>query len=1031
MAGAGTEVGRISIKVTPDTDGFRNELRRQLKAIEKSIKGEVPIHANVNAGLAQAQMRGVMAKLRGEAARGVEIPVRIDKRRAFTEAQNGFASLGAAFKDARNGLSAYIREVKRLTLEQQKASPLLNHDLAVLRSQNVMRQRGAAYLREFSAALKDQQKWLRDANPALTEAQAKWKSWGMAIRDANNNATNAVRSFKSAFKALGDGDAKGFASNIRNALGTVGKEAESAGGKLEHTGRTFMGLTRVGWLVGAVFAGAAPAIGLVAGLIAGLPSLMMTFAAAGGAIALGIDGIKKAAETVQPQFEALKAAISQQWQDGLTPIFQQLSALFPVFQTGMGQVTTGLLNMAQGITTTLTSAQGMQQLSTIFQGIGSFFTSITPQMQQFTNSFLTLGAAGANSLGHLKDFIAQFATQWQTMVDTVTSNGVFDSAMKGMSTALSGFTGLFTQLMQSGLGAMAKLGEPLNNMFSGLGNLLSAAMPALTAFSSGVANVIGNLGNSLAPAFAALEPAVTAIMPVFEQLATTLGTALSQAVVALAPGLTQLAQALGPVLGQALTAIAPLLGTLATNLGTLLLAAVQAITPFLPQLATAFSSLAQAIGAGLAQTLPLLVQAFTALLPVITPLIPVIIQLVQDFVQFVPAIFQVLNAVLQLVVALSPLLALLGKLVGLVGQVIAIFVTLAAAVVAKVAEMVAGVISWFANMVDTVVSKVSELIQKVPQFFSELPGKIKSALGDLGGLLVNAGKALMDGLLNGIKAGFEAVKNFVGGIAGWIADHKGPITYDKTVLVPNGEALMDGLNTGLENGFSTTMDNVKNMAKAIFEAIKEVFGSANGLALNLNFNGGGGGGGLVGGIGALSSQMAGATANAKDFQSTIAGAVNPATQLTADAKAQVNEYSRQLALLEQRRKELELMKVNDPKNEAIKQELELIRQQKLAIGLEKDKLTYAQKYEGTVSNTNDKVQEQIKKLTSMPLDFAKTTAQQAMSDFGISGNGALGAIADYGMELGSKFIFNVSNVDDAMALQQNQVQKQALGVVGR
>ena len=246
---------------------------------------------------------------------------------------------------------------------------------------------------------------------------------------------------------------------------------------------------------------------------------------------------------------------------------------------------------------------------------------------------------------------------------------------------------------------------------------------------------------------------------------------------------------------------------------------------------------------------------------------------------------------------------------------------------------------------------------------------------------------------------------------------------------------MQGFENGLDSGGKGVIAKVKEIAKAIFEAAKEVFGNAGGLNLAFNLGGGGvGGGGLVGGLGALSNSMSGITSGAKDFQSTIAGTINPTRQLSSETKQQINDLSQQLAILEMQRKELELQKAGlakGPQRDAIQQQLEQIRQQKLALGLQKDQLTYAQKYEGSVTETNNQYQEQIKKLTQMPVDFAKTTAQTAMSDFGISGQGALGALADYGMEMGSKFIFNVSNVDEAIAVKDNQIAKQSMGVVGR
>jgi minor tail protein len=126
---------------------------------------------------------------------------------------------------------------------------------------------------------------------------------------------------------------------------------------------------------------------------------------------------------------------------------------------------------------------------------------------------------------------------------------------------------------------------------------------------------------------------------------------------------------------------------------------------------------------------------------------------------------------------------------------------------------------WFTRAKDSAVAKLVELVNWV----KGLPGRLLGALGDLGGLLVNAGKRIIEGLWNGLKSAFEKVKNFVSGIGSWIADHKGPIEVDAVLLTPHGKSIMDGLGVGLDKGFEAEVKpRVMGVAGAIADAMPDL-----------------------------------------------------------------------------------------------------------------------------------------------------------------------------------------------------------------
>lgn len=70
--------------------------------------------------------------------------------------------------------------------------------------------------------------------------------------------------------------------------------------------------------------------------------------------------------------------------------------------------------------------------------------------------------------------------------------------------------------------------------------------------------------------------------------------------------------------------------------------------------------------------------------------------------------------------------------------------------------------------------------------------------------------------------------------------------------------------------------------------------------------------------------------------------------------------------------------------------------------------------------------------------FAGANADQLASDLGIGGKGLISQIGEQGLQFGKQMlgngltqIFNTSNVDDTIAVKNNQLNRQALGIVGR
>ena len=126
----------------------------------------------------------------------------------------------------------------------------------------------------------------------------------------------------------------------------------------------------------------------------------------------------------------------------------------------------------------------------------------------------------------------------------------------------------------------------------------------------------------------------------------------------------------------------------------------------------------------------------------------------------------------------------------------------------SVLSIINGLVSGAQNAWNNMSNAISSLVSNVTGFFNQL-WNID---------LYSAGQAILQGFLNGLQSMWSSVTDFVGGIAGWIRDHKGPIEYDRKLLIPAGNAIMQGLDRGLQDRFKGVKKSVSGMAGEISNA---------------------------------------------------------------------------------------------------------------------------------------------------------------------------------------------------------------------
>ncbi|WP_237206462.1 phage tail protein [Rothia nasimurium] len=865
-------IGKLSIRVFPDTSKFREEVRKTVERVKENTKGTVKVYAELDRA-SLAKIRATLKSLHEVIDLNVEANTVLAKERLDSLKENLEATVNANADTgkAAASLAALARTRVADVVVNLKGIAAARATLASLAGGNILGKMGSGLGSLFtnfdgiSAKAATASTAIAGLSAVALSAVGSITTLGASLAAM----APAALALPGIFAGFGIGLAAAFdgLQNIHLAMADVMGAGWDLGNVFRETrriaGEGFWSNATAG-LAELMANGLQP---LIDGYIETTTVMGTFWGEFFSGLSTGLTAVGGMQALFAPLIESIKIAA-----EGARPLADAIIKLGSVGGQYLPAMASAFVEIANRFNEWITAAVASGDIFTWIDGaitniklLGSAFADIIGIFGAISNAAAAAGGGGIAGLAAALDTINQVVSgpAFQGALTTV-----FEGAYAGTSALLPAIQALgsaFEVLAPTISSALAIAGNAINNLVTGIAQGL--ANPALAAGVQQLFDGILTASQALQPAFAALGPVIGALAGTFGTLVATLAPIVAQIVTGLAPAFSQLFTALGPVI---------------EALGTGLTAVLNFLIPIISQAVTWVANFMGQFP-GLSAVILTVVAAVAGFIAILAQIISFVAPIVSAIVGFVTSLGG-------LAAAWGTVVSVVTTAVGILGTIVSAIVSwpviIGAAVVALVALIVANwdaIVAWTTQAWENIKSAVTSAVDAVVTWVQTSWGNLVTNISAIWESVTTWTTQAWESIKNAVSSALDAVVQFIStGLENAKTTATNALTAIQNFFTNAWNAITSFVSSALANlvaGIQAQLASAQATVSNVLTAITNFFSTAWSSILSFATNA------LAGIVSAISSGME----NAKAFISTaMAAAVSLMRQAWENMKQAVS-----------------------------------------------------------------------------------------------------------------------------------------------